>query len=1448
MLVTAFLFGSEFRVYGANSSISLSFSEVVNQINMTRIKDDVRVFSSFSSRFTGYPGCDEAAEFIYNRFIELGLENVSYESFSVAVPFDYGANITIASDGEVIPAHTLAPNLVETCALPPEGLTAPLIYVGDGDLSDYDGKRINGSIVLMDFNCRDKWLYAVMFGAKAIIFIGKEATRYDASLKTLNIPLDFPRLYISEGDGEKLKELIRSSSNGEIQVNIKSFMVYKNVEAKNVLGVIKGKTLSDEYVVITAHYDSRSIVPAVSPGAEEAIGIAALLELARFYAKPENRPERSVIFLALSGYGQGLAGAREYVHTHLSEVGGKLRLFISLELNSGSKTSGILYWGGFYEYLKPIARYVGSNRIKYRIRDYISEIESQTGLESFVIDLITQSNTEIFNNIPTYPFYLNSEPFTLAGGLGISFFTTNSYNPFEGTPFDRYEKINFKNLEAQIQPIFYIIHRILNDETLVLQELKPTIGASTGGWVDLTGDVVKYNPEVGWYDPIPNATVVVTQNLPAGARGQLFAIVIADENGRYEIHGLQQRNSPMSSNPVSYTVRAYLDKPTFNPIEYAPDFGKYGAVYPSTDFTIEKSVKFVRTVVFKCASFALIGIFDPNKPSTMFQDVRVEVRIFRSDSVPDFFGVVAGANNIMGYAMVFVRPRDKIEIILKSGVERDPFAVIINGSDEKPSGYGLHPIEGTTVIINSFDILRDLYLIDEYRLSNAKTFVTQSIHEETEIRIRKAYEALRNYNYSIFYVEILEGWSRERMAYLEIKGFLMDVISTGTLYLLLLIPFLFLSERFFGETTVTRRLLRIAIMFALFIAIFYFLHPGLRLASNLLMVISGFFLAILLVPGFLIVASNDIKIFKKARETLLGAHFRETSRGGLLLTTFSIGIGNLKKRKMRFALTLATIVILVFALVALTAVSSLKLSKPYTFAGKTIYNGILVRSANPTNPLQSMITTRIIDYFKIKYSGSGAISARAYLYPPGSAEQLRIEGDNGKAGTVRAVVGLSATEPKVSMLDASLINGSWFVRDYEKTCLLPQNLASKLNVKVGDEILFEGVLLKVRGIFDPVAYSAFLDLDQNIISPVVGGSQRGVIFRVSPSSLLIIPYGLARSLGAGSYSIALRFNNESNIISSARALADTFPGLFMRVGVNGTIISFFSGEVTYFSGWQMLIVLLAIAAFSMTNVLVGSIYERTREISILATLGLSPMHISLMFISESSIYAVLGSLLGYVLGLFTNGLIREFNLLPATETLNIASSWILTSIAVSIAATFLATLYPALKVHRLVTPSLERAWKIPTKPKGDEWEIPLPYMIQEREVMGVLAFMYEFFEAHRTEESGSFWVRDLRVTEHKEAGVSAKSLEMIARIVPYEANIEQKCRLMFIGKVGSDKYSVILHITRIFGILTTWKHSNRNFIDHIRKQLLTWRSLPPNQRERYIKSASDLLKEATKVI
>ncbi len=93
---------------------------------------------------------------------------------------------------------------------------------------------------------------------------------------------------------------------------------------KNVIGVLPGRKpgLKDQSVVIAAHYDhlglgwpeSRDHAQGkVHPGADDnASGVAVLIELARVLAKGP-QPERTIVFIALTGEEAGKRGSKYYV-------------------------------------------------------------------------------------------------------------------------------------------------------------------------------------------------------------------------------------------------------------------------------------------------------------------------------------------------------------------------------------------------------------------------------------------------------------------------------------------------------------------------------------------------------------------------------------------------------------------------------------------------------------------------------------------------------------------------------------------------------------------------------------------------------------------------------------------------------------------------------------------------------------------------------------------------------------------------------------------------------------------------------------------------------------------------------------------------------------------------------------------------------------------------------
>ncbi|MFN4175950.1 M28 family metallopeptidase [Phenylobacterium sp.] len=92
----------------------------------------------------------------------------------------------------------------------------------------------------------------------------------------------------------------------------------QKVVSKNVLGVVPGKSRPEERVFYTAHWDHLGVGLPDAKGdriyngaLDNASGTAALLELGRAFAKGP-KPERSVVFLAVTAEEKGLLGSEYY--------------------------------------------------------------------------------------------------------------------------------------------------------------------------------------------------------------------------------------------------------------------------------------------------------------------------------------------------------------------------------------------------------------------------------------------------------------------------------------------------------------------------------------------------------------------------------------------------------------------------------------------------------------------------------------------------------------------------------------------------------------------------------------------------------------------------------------------------------------------------------------------------------------------------------------------------------------------------------------------------------------------------------------------------------------------------------------------------------------------------------------------------------------------------------
>ena len=101
----------------------------------------------------------------------------------------------------------------------------------------------------------------------------------------------------------------------ESTLSVDFLVEQKRVVSKNVVGLLRGATHPAETVIYTAHWDHLGVGGPDASGdriyngaRDNALGVAALLELARAFAT-EPRPERSMVFLALTAEEKGLLGS-----------------------------------------------------------------------------------------------------------------------------------------------------------------------------------------------------------------------------------------------------------------------------------------------------------------------------------------------------------------------------------------------------------------------------------------------------------------------------------------------------------------------------------------------------------------------------------------------------------------------------------------------------------------------------------------------------------------------------------------------------------------------------------------------------------------------------------------------------------------------------------------------------------------------------------------------------------------------------------------------------------------------------------------------------------------------------------------------------------------------------------------------------------------------------------
>ena len=123
-------------------------------------------------------------------------------------------------------------------------------------------------------------------------------------------------------DFDALKAAAARRDFKAVPLDVRASVLVRNsirrTNSANVIGLLPGRKRPDEYLIYTAHWDHFGRAPdkkgdAIFNGAiDNATGVAGIITLARAFAHASTPPERSIVFLAVTGEESGLLGSAYY--------------------------------------------------------------------------------------------------------------------------------------------------------------------------------------------------------------------------------------------------------------------------------------------------------------------------------------------------------------------------------------------------------------------------------------------------------------------------------------------------------------------------------------------------------------------------------------------------------------------------------------------------------------------------------------------------------------------------------------------------------------------------------------------------------------------------------------------------------------------------------------------------------------------------------------------------------------------------------------------------------------------------------------------------------------------------------------------------------------------------------------------------------------------------------
>jgi hypothetical protein len=945
----------------------------------------------------------------------------------------------------------------------------------------------------------------------------------------------------------------------------------------------------------------------------------------------------------------------------------------------------------------------------------------------------------------------------------------------------------------------------------------------------------------------------------------------------------------------------------YGKISHMKDAGPQAqAIFDSTNRIAKgPSARDVNIIVFRAAPTAILDMVNPQTYKA-FSGANWITR----EGLSDFrsFCVFESQDS---YWMNFLPPDEKFYVELKAGSPENElvqevraFLLNIQEGWEQPK-HSTREIDGPgylaadTPIIQDvpFHIAHSMIWLNGKRLLLQKKYDMQdermvAYHKQAEEMLEAAQQPGLSKREQL--LRASEACTYAMLNHPPLRENIREAVISIIWYLCLLVPFGFFFEKLlFGFTDVRKQIAAQGVIFVVAFFLLYVLHPAFAMIRSALMILLGFII-ILISAGITVLFSGKFKEnFEQLKAKRGQVSAAEVNMMGVVGTAFMLGLNNMHRRKIRTGLTCATLVLITFAMICFTSTQSDVVDSEVAIS-KAAYQGMLIKQED-LRP----ITSDEIFALNQRYGEEYIVAKREMLVglsDPNTSKLLLPEIaikylKNDREVNARSVLVFGEKDPLAQRIAGTCLTrrddpmANWFPegsgKEEIKPILLPADMAQRLQISMqtvesGDAIVeLAGKKFRVHGIFSPERYGAIVDLDGEPVLPIDIESMRNInrdkslnvlavepFSYIDPSQVIIgVDFG-GVTFGEGLKSLKMepriasaaiwlidKHTKEPLAYREARAMIDAFLEQSGRKTYYGLDKIAYRGQrarQTSLAGLMDMVIPLIIAALTVLNTIRGSVYERRDEIFVYNAVGIAPRYVFFMFFAEAFVYAVVGSVLGYLL---SQGTGRTLTLLNLTGGLNMTfttSTTILASLAI-MAATFLSTLFPALKAMDIAAPAEESGWDIP-EPEGDSLILSLPFTFDAKDRLAVIEFFHRFFLEHGEGSSSSFFCSDPDVglcsqTDPLADGAYVPELRCTVWLKPFDLGVSQELSISLPTDPQTKEYVAHLELQRLSGTRESWLRLNYGFLKGVRKHFLHWRAVSTHEREEMFQKARDLIQQ-----